>query len=186
MALPVVQQIAIIRPGETVVLPANIVIDSFMQDGVITVISSCNNLPTPELYECYQLHWALTKSIDDTQVLETDTATFGSFFVGGTEYPIGGGLASGSPLDIHDLLELSVPQTVIKIFSVKKNTLDDIEEYWMRFKSVPSLLSSIEMSLIGNGFDAAYVKPVAADCECLVDEGNDSEVVCDSAELITI
>lgn len=176
------QQTAILEPGQIVVLPGNAVINTIILDGDTTLSSSCGTLPTAEVYACYDLQWSLQRIEGGTNILESDSATFGSIWIGGIEYPIGGGLAYGSEIDIYNLLITAAPTAIFNVVSTKKNDFADIYTFYLRFKTAPSLVSSIEMSLIGNGFTEVFIKPTAAgDCDCLTDEGADSNVHCPGA-----
>ena len=168
----------ILKPGETVTIPSNIHVTSIIGSNFTT---TCTTLPEPEQYVCYYMAWGYSATSGDDAALENDFGVILNYVkVGGTTYNINLSAVTDAAT-IKGYIETAVPQGLFKVYSASKDIFTRREEFGLKFKTIPSLVSSIEMKITGESFpNGLILKPVQdSNCDCF--SGHD-ENVCDADE----
>lgn len=166
---------AIIKPGETFVLPAGAVIESLIYDGSIDVTSTCDNLPTPEDYKCYNMIFGTSENQSSSPVLEGQDTTLEYLEISGIKYNANINLFNMPPNDSGNILGSQIttffttkpPQQLFKVDHIDKSTTGARVEFIVYFKSIDSIVNTIKLKMSGPGFgNGLYVMPVLADGAC--------------------
>lgn len=165
-------QTAIIKPGETFVLPKGATVISIGKDGDVSATSTCeavqDAIDNAEAYTCYVLGWGFSADISTSPVLEHQDSSVKNITIGGIVYPINSDTytlhTSAGNTGVADLFKDKLPSALIRVSHVTTSTnFDNRKEQNLYFKTLPSLVSSIVMTISGPGFpNDLLIKPVAS------------------------
>jgi len=168
----------VLRPGESVSIPANIKITGIIGSNFTT---DCSNLPDPEQYQCYYMGWGYSATSGDDAALENDAGvTLDWISVGGTQYNINQSITTDAAT-VKGYIEAGVPQALFKVYSMAKDIFSRREEFLVKFKTTATLVPTIRMHITGLSFpDGLILVPIQdSDCNCF--SGHD-ENICDPTE----
>lgn len=170
-----------LKEGESIVLPANARLVTVIQDGA-TLTSSCNGgVPVnAEEYRCYNMQWGYSTTSGNDAALEDDAGVvLESMTIGGVEYELNI-WANNAISPIKGMMESILPQAIFKIYAGRKVANDRRADFYLKFKTIPSLADSIKMKITGLSFgNGLYVTAVRdTDCNCY----SSGERVCDEDE----
>lgn len=159
-----------LKVGETFSLPPDATI-IWISDS--SVESSCG-IPEFEDYACYQLSWSLNDDQGDSPNLEHQASQVYSITISGTEYLIETDTHAyynnnGGNVGLENLFTSKMPEGVFVVDYVNTDTSGARVQHSLYFKTFPSLLSSIVMTIKGPGWpNDLQVRPLA-DSTCSSD-----------------
>lgn len=169
----------VLEPGQSVQIPSNVVISGIIGS---SFTSDCGDrLPEPEEYACYYMAWGYSATSGDDAALENDFGVILDYIkVGGSQYNINLSIVTDAAT-VKGYIEAAVPQALMKVYSMAKDIFTRREEFLVKFKTVPSLVSTIEMKITGESFpNGLILKPVLdSNCDCFTGH---SENICDASE----
>jgi hypothetical protein len=158
---------AIIKPGETFILPKGAIINSVIIDGTINVESSCDNLPVPSAYKCGYFYFICDVDDNDGHSMDEQSTHYSKVKVGGNIYVMNKDIISGdNPGTLFSVSELNtfIPDQVLFSFTaINRNVLSKKQLIRLYFKVPDSLFDELELE-INNGGSFQIYRPIEADC----------------------
>jgi hypothetical protein len=155
-----------IKPGETLILPLGVTIDSIITDGSIAVSSSCDNLPEPSNYKCGYFYIVIDDDDNDGHSMDETKSQYAELTVAGTTYNMGGVRVvesdnPGTPNTATTLNTFVPDQTIFSFTNVTMDTSPEKRSYvFVYFKVVETLWDEVEL-LLWNWETHTYYKPFA-------------------------
>lgn len=170
-------QTAIIKPGETYILPAGAIVQSLIYDGSIDVTSTCDNLPSPDSYKCYNFIFTVNRDITPSPTLEGQDTILNYLEISGIKYNSNMTLNVGTPslhldstvkANLTTFFSTSPPQAIFKLNHIDTDLTGDRATFIVYFKSIDSIASTIKLKFTGNaGFEnGLFVTPSLAQGYC--------------------
>lgn len=152
----------VLKPGECVIFPADIVIDAVIPTGNITVSSTCQDiLPTPTGYKCWQFKW------EGSNLGDYSDAYFLSITINNVEYPF---VETGTPNTWDnggDFLQSSIPVSVpLGLCNVLCNAGGEAVSPKVVAVEVPEYLGRPLIKYTNPGFEVSYLIPNENQCGC--------------------
>lgn len=157
-------QTIVIKPGETYVLPAGAIVQSLIYDGAINVTSSCDNLPAPEAYRCYQIQWSTSVDESGVRLLEHEDSFIEYIKIGNTKYAINIEASDLGNLRLRFQSISDASKGVFVYTILDENPFDHHYDMVLHFKTIGSIADSIEIKESGPGFPSLYVKALEENC----------------------
>lgn len=171
-----IQQVVQLTPGQSIVLPAGAVINSFLTTGDTVVNSSCDNLPPQDEYVCIQFSFSDSEAAASGGAVEAGTVD--TITIGGTVYTINVALDDGLTNVANAINTVMGP--IFVVYSGAADVLAERVETVLGVR-VPSLLKdTIEFKLTGTGFYGGIIVPHTdvANCDCVTTGGPPSSSFC--------
>lgn len=169
--------VLILKPGETVLIPSSVDVQSIITEDGATLTTDCTDLPASESYVCIRYNFS-DSSAPDPAALED--ATINYITVGGTQYDLNLTLGVDSIYDIRLAINNSLGP-IFKVYSGSSETsFDDRNEYALAVKVPASLKDSIIFNMSGTGYPNGFnlLAVDHTDCDC-VDSSGKEEYFCE-------
>jgi hypothetical protein len=159
----------VIKPGEKIIVPYGTRIQSLVNDGSITVTSTCDNLPTPGSYRCGMFYVILDSDANTGHSMDETLTYFVNLKVGSNIYEvnrkfIASGDDPGSP-NLAPIYNTHVPdQALFRFTQVLRDTGPDKRQgIYLYFKAVGGVWDTLEMKVDNRG-SIQYYKPTDIAC----------------------
>lgn len=168
--------VLILKPGETVLIPSSVDVQSIITEDGATLTTDCTDLPASEPYVCIRYNFAESNAPDPAAL---EDLTLNYITVGGTQYDFN--LTVTSALALQVAINNSMG-AIFKVYSasLESNAFNDRHEYALSVKVPESLKSSILFNMSGTGYPAGFnlLFTDEANCDCLDSSGKE-EYSCD-------
>lgn len=153
----------VLKPGECVIFPADIVINAIIPTGSISVSSTCSDiLPSPTGYKCWQFIWEANSFGSDY-----NDAYFISITIDGIEYPF---VDTGVPNSwdnggdfLQSTLSVSTPAGLCNVLCNAGGTAVSPKIVTVE---IPEYLGRPLIKYTNPGFEFAYLIPREDQCGC--------------------
>lgn len=163
--------VLILKPGETVLIPSSVDVQSIITEDGATLTTDCTDLPASEEYVCIRYNFAESNAPDPAAL---EDLTLNYITVGGTQYDLN--LTVNNALDLQLAINNSLGP-IFKVYSASGETdaFNDRHEYALAVKVPASLKSSILFNMSGTGFPSGFnlLFVDQSDCECLDSSGKE-------------
>jgi hypothetical protein len=153
----------ILTDNDKGVLPAGVNILSVAVDGFISVTSTCNNLPTPVPYKCYQLEFA-TDIPDDggTDLFNEDNITYYGIRVNNIDVLFSSPLTSGGDtIALENAIKLVAPYLKNVAIATIGNNPPSYRDRILTFKAPENMGNNFQLLLGTSGFGSESRMTVA-------------------------
>lgn len=146
-------QSVVIKPGETVILPAGAHITSLILDGSISVTSSCDNLPDPTGYKCGVFYMNIDDDANDNHPNDEESTKFTSIKVNDTTYTLDGLLLTQTPAGLNVYMNGQTP--IFEFKYINRYGIDDPGDnkrtaVFVYFKVAEQFYDALELTITGN------------------------------------
>lgn len=167
----VITKTIVLTNNDKAVLPAGANIVSVAVDGFISVTSSCDNLPTPVPYKCYNLEFG-TDIPDDggTDLFNEDNISYYGIRVNNVESLFSAVLTNGGDMTaLQNAIIAIAPYLKNVVITTLSNNPPSYRDRKIAFKAPENLGSSFELIIGTSGFGGegrmtVYVKAFEVDC----------------------
>lgn len=157
---PIEQKTLIMTDGECVIFPADIIIDAVVPTGNITVTSSCDILPDPTTYKCWQFKWEYTNEGNFSDAffvaIKIDNIEYPFVDTGGNSWDNGGDFLAAS-------IPVSVPNGIASVMCNAGGTAVNPKIVSIQ---IPEYLGEPLIRYSNPGFDKGYLIPYEDECGC--------------------